>query len=263
MNQENKSEPETHQERNPQSEQIQNDTVGRHAFDSLILGKTKKRHTVDNINSNLINDSYACNSIDSEDSSDIADCSIDFSDDSIISELDDVDQQIFASARKGKLTLEEVIRLLSSRKRKTNDENDHDDNQLVKVFCPFSFDIVYLPIKLAGLLKQMWSSGIETHDSHFVQRGSEIGILFSSVIHANRFLKFCCTPDCSYLAELQPQKLSWCNLVNIKKKWKFKIKPQLSKDSTTLELVIQISFPKSDLGFIVNQFNMLSNPFCD
>jgi hypothetical protein len=41
MNQENKSEPETHQERNPQSEQIQNDTVGRHAFDSLILGKTR------------------------------------------------------------------------------------------------------------------------------------------------------------------------------------------------------------------------------
>jgi formylmethanofuran dehydrogenase subunit E-like metal-binding protein len=61
---------------------------------------------------------HAAVDIDSEDSSDIADCSIDyFSDDSIISELDDVDQQIFASARKGKLTLEEVIRLLSSRKR--------------------------------------------------------------------------------------------------------------------------------------------------
>jgi hypothetical protein len=174
-----------------------------------------------------------------------------------------VDQQIFASARKGKLTLEEVIRLLSSRKKQTDDGSDHDDNQLVKVFCPFSFEIVYIPIKLADVLKLMWKSGIETHGSHFVQRGSQVKILFSSIIHANRFLKFCCTPDCSYLAELQPQRLSWCNLVNIKKKWKFKIKPQLSNDSTTLELVIQISFPKSDLGFIANQFNMLTNPFCD
>jgi len=106
------------------------------------------------------------------------DCNIDFSNDSNLSELDEIDQQIFASARKGKLTLEEVTRLLSSRKRDIDVEDDHEDNQLVKIFCPFSFDFIYTPVNLAGLLKLLWSSGFETHDTHFVQRGSEIKILF-------------------------------------------------------------------------------------
>jgi len=256
---ENKSESETHQETNAQL--VENESAGRTAFDRLILGKNKDSEqllTDSNItHSNIINDHD-----DLEDSSsNLDDCNVDFSDDSNLSELDEIDQQIFASARKGKLTLEEVTRLLASRKRKSDTEDDHEDNQLVKIFCPFSFDFIYAPVKLAGLLKLLWSSGIETHDTHFVQRGPKIKILFSSITHANRFLKFCCTPDCSYLVHEHPQRLSWCNLVNIQKRWTFKIKPTISKDYTTLQLVIQISFPKRDVGFIVNQFNMLSDPF--
>ena len=267
MNKENKPETETHQEAIPQL--VENGNVGRDAFDRLILGKTSDSEQLltdsNTTHSNFINDSYPPEKhiISENSSSDIDDCNVDYSDDSNLSELDEIDQQIFASARKGKLTLEEVTRLLSSRKRNTDAEDDHEDNQLVKIFCPFSFDFIYAPIKLAGLLKLFWSSGIETHDTHFVQRGPKIKILFSSITHANRFLKFCCTPDRSYLIEQHPQRLSWCNLVNIQKKWKFKIKPTISKDYTTLQLVIQISFPKRDVGFIVSQFNMLSDPFPD
>ena len=265
---ENKSEIETQQEKtSPQS--TKNENAGRDAFDRLILGKTKDSEQLltdsNTTHLNIINDSYPPeNYINLEDSSsNIEDCDIDFSDDSNLSELDEIDQQIFASARKGKLTLEEVSRLLSAKKRNSDVKDDHEDNQLIKIFCPFSFDFIYTPVKLAGLLKLLWSSGIETHDTHFVQRGSEIKILFSSITHANRFLKFCCTPDCSYLVHEHPQRLSWCNLVNIQKRWNFKIKPSISKDYTTLKLVIQISFPKRDVGFIVSQFNMLSDPFPD
>lgn len=266
MSKEKIPEIETHKEKNPQLESTQSDSVCRGAFDRLILGGNRNSEQLltdsNTEHLNLINNSYASeNNIDSEeDRSNLEDCNIDFSDDSNLSELNEIDQQI-ASAIKDKLTLEEVTHILSSRKKKADDEDDHEDNQLVKIFCPFSFDFIYIPIKLANLLKLLWSSGIETHDTHFVQHGSIIRILFSSITHANRFLKFCCTPDCSYLVEEHPQKLNWCNLVNIQKKWKFKIKPTISKDYTTLQLVIQISFPKRDVGFILNQFHMLSDPF--
>jgi hypothetical protein len=192
MSKEKVSEIETHQETNSQPETFQKET---------------------NTNTTRSKISFALeNYIDLEDSSsNIDDCNIDFSDDSNLSELDEIDQQIFASARKGKLTLKEVTRLLSSRKRDIDVEDHHEDNQLVKIFCPFSFDFVYTPVKLAGSLKLLWSSGFETHDTHFVQHGPKIKILFSSITHANRFLKFCYTPDCSYLIEQHPQRLSWCN----------------------------------------------------
>ncbi len=213
------------------------------------------------------------------------DSNIDFSDDSYLSHLDDIDQQIFASARTGKITLGETIKLLSSRKRRKSQnsdqvfenfdcDEDNEDNgadngdRLIGIFCPFTFDVVYTPKRLSSLLRSLWSNGIETHDTHLFERRSKIGIIFSSVTNANRFLKFCCckspfTPPFSDCYFTNRHQLDWTNLINIQKKWKFKIKTKLSEDSTALRLIIRISFPKSDIGFILKQFKSLCFVKCD
>ena len=90
MSKEKVSEIETHQETNSQPETFQKETN---------TNTTRLK---------IINDSFALeNYIDLEDSSsNIDDCNIDFSDDSNLSELDEIDQQIFASARKGEVNAE-------------------------------------------------------------------------------------------------------------------------------------------------------------
>ena len=161
--------------------------------------------------------------------------------------------EIFASALAGNITAREAIHLLSSEEEKIS----QNGGQLSGVLCPFTLDVVYTPKKFARLLKLMWSSGIETH---LVERTSKVEFLFSSITHANRFMKICCSPtNTAPLARGSSEQLNWTNLVNIQKKWKFKIKTKLSKDYTTLRLVVHISLPKSDVGFILNQFNMLHN----
>lgn len=160
--------------------------------------------------------------------------------------------EIFASALAGNITAREAIHLLSFEEEKMSQNGE----QLSGVLCPFTLDVVYTPKKFARLLKLMWSSGIETH---LVERTSKVEFLFSSITHANRFMKICCSPNTASLARGYPEQLNWTNMVNIQKKWKFKIKTKLSKDYTTLRLVVHISLPKSDVGFILNQFNMLHN----
>jgi hypothetical protein len=246
--------------------------------DQLVLGNVELLDSNINLIASSSNQIHNCADICADDSSEnMLDSNIDFSDDSYLSHVDDIDQYIFASARTGKITLGETIKLLSSRKRRQSQSSDEkfdnfdcdaedngEDNgdRLIGIFCPFTFDVVYTPKRLSSLLRSLWSNGIETHDTHFFERGRKIGIIFSSVTNANRFLKFCCCkpPVCDYYFEHR-QQLEWTNLINIQKKWKFKIKTKLSEDSTALRLIIRISFPKSDIGFISKQFKSLNN-FC-
>lgn len=255
------------------------DSFCSNTADQLILGSME---LLNDSNNNLIastsNQIHNCADICADDSSeDMLDSNIDFSDDSYLSHLDDIDQQIFSSARTGKITLGETIKLLSSRKRRQSQSRDQvfdcdvgedKGDRLIGIFCPFTFDVVYIPKKLSSLLRSLWSNGIETHDTHFFERGRKIGIIFSSVTNANRFLKVCCrkcsfTPPFSGRYFENRQQLEWTNLINIQKKWKFKIKTKLSEDSTALQLIIRISFPKSDIGFILKQFKSLCFVKCD
>jgi hypothetical protein len=253
-----------------QPETHQNVSDPTFSSDQLVLGRAGNSELPPELSTLIKNDNKVREQESDDNSSgdglDGEDSHIDFSDDSNLSQLDEIDQQIFASARAGKITVTEAISLLSSKimSQSRGSDVDDDDDTFVNVFCPFSFDMFYTPKKYAILLKSIWQCGIETHGDHMFERGSNIGLTFSSVSHANRFLKFCCAPRRkahNRTTYQRPPKLDWNNLVNIRKKWKTKIKAQLSKNYTALRLIIHISFPKSDFSFVLNQLNAINNPF--